>query len=135
MRIPDGAPGWTLGSTVDIEDVRRLALRLPEAYEQASYDDRPSWRTRPRMFAIVGDDPRKLTVWVASLEEKEALLGSDPSVFSTIAHHDGHPIVLVDLDTIDPDEAAELITDSWRLRAPKRAVAAWDRVGGADEGS
>jgi hypothetical protein len=110
---------------VDIEQVRRIALGLPEAYEQASYDGRPSWRTKPRMFAIVGEDPGQLAVWVASLEEKDGLLAADPAVFSTTRHHDGHPIVLVDLASVDEEEAAELITESWRLRSPKRAVAAW----------
>jgi hypothetical protein len=113
---------------MDIEEVRRLALRLPEAYEQASYDGRPSWRTRPRMFAVVGEDPGRLTVWVASLEEKDGLLAADPAVFSAIPHHDGHPTVLVDLAAVSTDEARELITESWRLRAPKRAVAAWERA-------
>lgn len=116
---------------MDIEQVRRIALELPEAYEQASYDDRPSWRTKPRMFAIVGEDPGKLVVWVSSLEEKDALLDADPAVFSTTPHYEGHAIVLVDLAAVEEDEAAELITESWRLRAPKRAVAAWDgRTGG-----
>jgi uncharacterized protein len=81
---------------VGIDAVRRIALALPEAYEQASYDDRPSWRTKPRMFAVVGEDRGKLAVWVASLDEKDALLASDPAVFSTTPHHDGHPIVLID---------------------------------------
>ena len=34
-------------------------------------------------------------------------------------------IVLVHLDAIDADEATELITDSWRQRAGKRAVKAF----------
>jgi len=33
--------------------------------------------------------------------------------------------------SIDPVELAELLEDSWRLRAPKRLVAAWD----VDEGA
>jgi hypothetical protein len=34
--------------------------------------------------------------------------------------------VLVRLEAVDPDEAAELITESWRLRAPRSLVRAWD---------
>ncbi|HSK24820.1 MAG TPA: MmcQ/YjbR family DNA-binding protein, partial [Egicoccus sp.] len=91
-----------------IEEVRRIALALPGAYEQPSHGGQPSWRTRPRMFATVREDLNVLVVWVESIEEKEALLGSNPSVFSTTPHYDGHPIVLVNLDTVDADEAAEL---------------------------
>ena len=111
---------------VTIDDVRELALALPGAFEQPTYGARPSWRTRPRTFAWLREDPEALVVWVASLEEKEALLASDPATFSTTPHYDGHPVVLVDLDEVGRDEARELITDSWRLRAPRRLVAAWD---------
>lgn len=108
------------------DDVRRIASGLPGAFEQASYGDRPSWRTKPRMFTWIRDDPEALVVWVASLEEKEMLLESDPTTFSTTSHYDGHPIVLVDLAHVDLDEAEELIVESWRLRAPKRDVRAYD---------
>lgn len=111
---------------ITTDGVRRVALSLPGAYEQASYGGRPSWRTPQRMFAWVRDDPEALVVWVGSLDEKEALIASDPTVFSTTEHYDGHPIVLVDLDQIDHDEAAELIVDSWRHRAPRRSVADFD---------
>lgn len=109
-----------------IDEVRAIALDLPGAYEQPSYGGRPSWRTSPRMFTWVRDDPEALVVWVSSLEEKDALLASDGATFFTIDHLDGHPIVLVRLEVVDRDEATELITESWRLRAPRRDVAAWD---------
>jgi hypothetical protein len=104
------------------DDVRRIALDLPGAYEQASYDGRPSWRTKPRMFALLRDDPEALVVWVESVEDKDALIASAPETFFTTPHYDGHAIVLVRLDAVEPDEAAELLTDSWRLRAPTSLV-------------
>ncbi len=100
------------------QDVRRIALSLPGAYEQESYGGRPSWRTKPRMFTWIRDDPEALVVWVDSLDDKEALIASDPTRFFTTAHYNGHPVVLVPLDAIDVDEIRELIVDSWRLRAP-----------------
>lgn len=108
------------------DEVRAIALGLPGAYEQSSYGGRPSWRTAPRMFTWIREDPEALVVWVSSLEEKDALLASDPATFFTIDHVDGHPIVLVRLDVVDHDEAVELITESWRVRAPRRDVAVWD---------
>jgi hypothetical protein len=104
--------------------VRRIALALPGAYEQATYDDWPSWRTKPRMFAWIRAEPEALVVWVDSLDAKEAMLANEPELFFTTPHYDGHPIVLVRLDVVDPARAAELIEASWRLRAPKRLVAA-----------
>lgn len=111
------------------DDVRAIAVALPGAFEQPSFGGRPSWRTKPRMFTWIREDPEALVVWVDSLEEKEAMLASDPAKFFTTDHYDGHPIVLVDLGAVDRDEAAELITETWRLRAPKRLVKEFDAVG------
>jgi hypothetical protein len=55
---------------------------------------------------------------VADLEEKEALLAAEGEKFFTTPHYDGHPIVLVNLGSVDVDELRELIVDSWRNRAP-----------------
>jgi hypothetical protein len=107
-------------------DVRRIAMSLPGAYEQASYEGRPSWRTKPRMFAWIRDEPEALVVWVESIEDKEAMVASEPRKFFTTPHYDGYAIVLVQLGRVNIGEATELITDSWRLRAPKSLVKAWD---------
>ncbi len=94
-------------------------MALPGAYEHASYDGRPSWRTKPRMFTWIRDDPEALVVWVESLEDKEMMLATEPRVFFTTPHYDGYAMVLVRLGAIDVKRATELITESWRLRAPK----------------
>lgn len=107
------------------DDVRAIALGLPGAIEQESYGGRPSWRTKPRMFAWIRDDPEALVVWVESLEEKAALIASRPATLFSTPHYDGQPVVLARLETLDAEQAAELVTDSWRLRAPASLVRAW----------
>ena len=59
-------------------------------------------------------------------DEKEFLLGADPGKFFTVPHYDGHPSVL---GQVDRDELAELLDDSWHVRAPKRLVAERERDG------
>jgi len=113
---------------VEEDDVRRIALGLPGSYEQASFGGRPSWRTKPRMFAWIRDEPEALVVWVESPEVKDALISGERRKFFTTAHYDGHPIVLVHLEAVDDDELTELITESWRLRAPTTLMRAWDRA-------
>ena len=56
---------------------------------------------------------------MVDLEDKEALLRSDPDVFFTTPHYDGYAYVLVRLDRIGREQLAELVEDAWRLRAPK----------------
>ena len=110
---------------ITYDDVRTIALDLPGAYEQESYGGQPSWRTKPRMFTWIRLEPEALVVWVDSVEEKLALIEAEPDKFFTIDHYDGDPIVLVRLEAIDRDEATELVTESWLLRAPKSLVKQW----------
>lgn len=110
---------------IDLEDIRRIALSLPGAYEQPSFEGRPSWRTKPRMFAWLRDDPEALVLWVPSAEDKDALIAAQPQTYFTTPHYDGHPVVLMRLGAVDIDEATEMVTDSWGLRAPTSLVKAW----------
>lgn len=121
------AKPWQAHAVVTHDDIRAIALELPGAYEQASYEGRPSWRTKPRMFAWIRDDPEALVVWVESEHEKHALIDEAPEKFFTTPHYDGTPAVLVRLDAIDATEARELLTESWRLRAPRSFVREWER--------
>jgi hypothetical protein len=79
------------------------------------------------MFTWVRQDPEALVFWVESIEDKHALIAESPDRFFTTSHYDDHPIVLAQLDLIGIDEATELITDSWRIRAPKKHVADLDK--------
>lgn len=108
------------------QDLRDVALSLPEAYEHASYGGSPSWRTKPRAFLHVRDDLGAAVVFVESEEEKHALVADNPRVFFTTAHYDGYAAVLVRMAEVSREELAELVTDSWRLRAPARVVRAWE---------
>ncbi len=107
------------------DDVRRIALGLPQAYEQVSYGT-PSWRTKPRMFARIHEQPGLLVCWVPDLDDKQALLDEHPGVFTTTPHYDGYPVVLVRLDAIDEASLTELLTDAWRCRAPAGVVRDWE---------
>ena len=62
-----------------------------------------------------------LVVFVADLGEKEALIAANPTAFFTTPHYDGYAAVLVNLAAVDLDELRELITESWRLKAPVKA--------------
>ncbi len=115
------------------DDVRRIALSLPETSERSSYEGTPSFRTKRKSFTRIRADGESLVIFVASLEEKEALLASDSEKFFTTPHYDGYPAVLVRFPATDVEELRELLTDSWRLAAPKRVLAAFDARPAADQ--
>ena len=108
------------------DDVRRMALALPGTSERTSWGTPSFFVARTRLLARVSDLPATLVVPVADLEEKEALLASDPRVFSTTPHYDGKPYVLVSLEAVAEDELAELLADAWRVRAPRSLQRAAD---------
>ena len=57
--------------------------------------------------------------------EKNALVEDDATPFFTIPHFKGFNAVLVQqsrLGELDRDELAEIITDAWATRAPKKLV-------------
>jgi hypothetical protein len=108
-----------------VDDVRRIALGLPATTEKRSYGT-PGFRVRDKLFARLHDNPELLVVWCTDLAEKEALLASDPSRFTTTAHYDGYPLVLVRIAAVDVDELTELLTDAWRVRAPAKLLRQFD---------
>ncbi len=110
------------------DDAREIALSLPETIEKPSYG-MPGFRVKDRLFARIREERDVLVVWREGLDEKELLIAAEPDKFFTTPHYDGHPIVLVRLGAVDLEELTELVTESWRLRAPKRLVARFDGEG------
>jgi hypothetical protein len=103
------------------DDVREICLSLPETAEGTSYGT-PGFRVKGKAFVRLREDD-VLVVWVTDLGEKEALIRSEPDVFFTLPHYDGHASVLVRLSAIGREELREVLTDAWRARAPKRLLA------------
>jgi hypothetical protein len=121
----DGVGSW--------DDVRRIALGLPETSERTSHGH-ASWQVRDKGFVwerplraadlrALGDGAPAGPILGARVEHlgaKEAMLADDPGVYFTTPHFDGYPAVLVRLDRIAIDELQELIVEAWLCRAPKR---------------
>jgi len=104
------------------KDVQRIALSLPETIAKTMYNT-PAYYVKNKAFLRIRSEAEGgLVVWVSDLGEKEALLLSDPKKFFTTPHYDGHPTVLVNLKAVGAKELRELISDSWRIRAPKRVL-------------
>ncbi len=110
----------------DFEDVRRIALALPETVED---NDAFSvvgkgfvwpWRERvhPKKKKVKRFDVVALRT--DGVGEKDALIASDPRTFFTEDHYNGYAAVLLRLDEVDTDQLRELLTDAWRVQAPKR---------------
>jgi hypothetical protein len=117
------------------DDVRRIALALPETTEGTSYGNL-AWKVKGKAFAwdrplrasdvaALGPDAPHgaiLGVRTDGVEMKDALLRSDAGVFFTIPHFDGFAAVLVRLSKIGKNRLRDVLTDAWLVRAtPKLA--------------
>jgi hypothetical protein len=114
------------------DDVRRIALALPETSEERSRDHL-AWVVKKKFF--VWERPLRRTDLIALGESaptgpilgarveheiaKEALIQNEPDIFTT-PHFDGYPAVLVQLDEIGVGDLEEVIVEAWLCRAPKR---------------
>jgi predicted DNA-binding protein (MmcQ/YjbR family) len=115
-----------------LAQVRALALALPEADEKVSHG-RPAFFTK-KVFCIYGGSLKIDGEWVqhpnsvlvqVTEDEQHALL-QDERVFVP-AYWGPSGWIGLDLDDgTDWDEVAELLEDSFRLTAPKRAITALD---------
>ena len=115
------------------EDVRRIALDLPETTERSSHGH-ASWRVRDKLFVwerplrqsdlrALGDAAPTGPILGARMEHlgaKEAILADEPGVYFTTPHFDGYPAVLVRLDAISVADLEELMIEAWLVQAPKR---------------
>jgi hypothetical protein len=106
------------------DDVRAIALALPEATERPAWD-MACLRVRDKIFASMPPEETWVAVRLA-LGENAALAADRPAVFSVPHHYRNSSMVVVELNAVDRDELAELLTDAWRLRAPARLRAAFD---------
>jgi hypothetical protein len=120
---------------VDRDDLDGIAMALPEVTREGT-DEHPSYAVRGRTF-VVWRGPRKdaldadgepmpdvIRITVPGPDDKAAILGLGEPWFTT-AHFEGYNAVLVrerDLGRLDYLELAEIVTDAWATKAPKKLV-------------
>jgi hypothetical protein len=112
------------------DDARRLALALPEAYED-THRRKPAFRVNRRIFAMLGSPTpgaspgffaplsgaRPVVSLTVDREDQLNFAAAHPRAFEAAGPH-GFSYVW--LDEIEPDLLALLIRMSWAKAAPKR---------------
>lgn len=120
------------------DDVRRLALALPETEERESRGMR-QWRVKDKLFVwerplrrsdldALGEDAPDGPILGARVEHlvaKEALLADESGVYFTTPHFKGYPAILVKLDLVSVAELEEITVEAWLARAPAKLATAY----------
>lgn len=107
-----------------LPQARRFALSLPEATEEPHFD-MTSFRVRGKIFATVPPEGGYLHVFVSESETR-ASVAELPTVFEELWWGKKLVGLRVHLRAADPERVFELIAESWRRKAPKRLVSAFD---------
>ena len=110
---------------VTAEAARRMLLALPGVEEGPCYGT-PGFRVRKKFLARLRDQDTVLVV-KCGFDERDFRLRADPEAFFTTDHYRGYPTVLVRLDRVHEADLRALLEDAWRLAAPKRLVAEYER--------
>ena len=101
------------------EDVRRLALALPEAVEQ-DHHGFPSFRVAGKIFATLRDGPPKLMVKLDP-EDQHNLSEAHPEVIAPVPGAWGRRgSTFVRYDLAEAEFAVMLLRLAWMRVAPKR---------------
>lgn len=99
-----------------IEEVRRLALALPEA-EEAPHFDKISFRVRRKIFATASDDGELVHLFVSE-PEREMMLASQPAIYEKLWWGKNVVGLRARLAEVRPEDIEELLRAAWRQKAP-----------------
>jgi hypothetical protein len=123
-----------------VEDVHELALAMPHVTVYPGTEN-PIYQVGGKSFIFFRNprpdavDPETgeryqdvIVFWVASEEDKQALVRDEASPFFTTPHFNGHRSVLLRarrIGELSRGELAEIVQDAWLSRASARRAATW----------
>ena len=122
-RTPAGRALATIRNMADMdaEEVRSVALSLPETVEQPHFDA-ASFRVRGHIFVTIPPEGDRVHIFVGE-DEVHAAVAERPGSCEELWWGKKLSGVRVHLPGADTVLVSELIIDAWRRKAPKRLVA------------
>ena len=104
------------------DDVRAIALSLPEAEEILTWETDVTFRVRKKIFAIGGDDSDAVSIKASPMTQAD-LIDQQPETFRPSAYVGRYGWVTANLANVDDHLLRTLIVEAWRITAPKRLAA------------
>jgi hypothetical protein len=106
------------------EELRALALALPETVEGLSYG-KSSFLSFGKFLTRLRREDNSLVLH-CTFDEREMLMEAEPATFHITPHYQGYPSVLARLDHVDPGTVKGFLERRWRAVAPKKFLKEWD---------
>ncbi len=122
--------------TATFDDVRRIGLALAEVTESTSYGT-PSLKVNGKSLCRQWSDREhdrdgihdtEVLVVFCELDVKDALIEASEGVLFSTTHYHDYGAMLIRLADVEPDDLADWLEDSYRLRAPTRLLRMLDTL-------
>ncbi|TCM41860.1 MmcQ/YjbR family DNA-binding protein [Kribbella sp. VKM Ac-2568] len=110
---------------MDAAAVQKLMLGLPGVEEHEGWAGQPAFKVKNKGFVYLSGDETSVML-KALREEQEAMVAEDPEVYAPSWSAGRFGWLEADLAAADEDELRELLTEAWRLTAPKYLIAQLD---------
>ncbi|QKW10258.1 MmcQ/YjbR family DNA-binding protein [Streptomyces sp. NA04227] len=105
----------------DAEDVRRIALSLPDTSERVAWN-MPTFRVGGRMYVTLPEDETSMAVRCPR-EEAAELVRAEPEKFWIADHEAAFAWVRVRLAALEDErELYDILADSWRQAASPKLL-------------
>ena len=104
------------------DDVRAISLSQTEVEEIVTWEVDITFRVRKKIFAIGGEGSDNVSIKATPATQAD-LIDHDPETFHPSAYVGRYGWVTADLSRIDGDLLRTLLTEAWRLTAPKKLAA------------
>jgi len=104
------------------DEVRRIALALPEVDEKLTWETDVTFRVRDKIFAIGGEGSTGVSI-KASPETQAELVEMDPETFAPSPYVGRFGWVTADLERVDVPLLESLLREAWRRTAPRKLAA------------
>jgi len=106
------------------EEVRALALSLPQVEEGVSYG-KPAFKAFGKFLTRVRREDNSLVLH-CTFDEREMLMEAEPQTFHITPHYKDYPSVLARLESVDPGTVRNFLQRRWREVAPKAFLKTYD---------
>ena len=107
------------------DDVRAIAMALPEAEEIVTWEVDITFRVRGKIFAIGGDGSPSVSIKATPATQAE-LIERDPATFRPSAYVGRYGWVTAELERVEDGLLRTLLVEAWRMTAPKRLATTFD---------
>jgi hypothetical protein len=98
--------------------VSAVVLDFPGAIASTSYGT-PAFKVNKKLFARFKEDGKTLVVYT---NERGQWMKKDPAVFFITDHYKNYPLMLIDLAAVKKKDLKQLLSASWKIRAPKKLL-------------